>query len=65
MIFKELLYAAQAGNQNAKEEMFLLYRPLMINLSMINGKFDEDLYQELSKTFLTCIALFDISKVEK
>lgn len=63
MTFIELLYEAQAESKDAKEEIFLMYRPLMISLSMVNGKFDEDLYQELSKIFLKCITQFDISRL--
>lgn len=58
MEFKYILSEAKAGNAAAKEELFLMYRPLIISYSMIENRFSEDLYQELSKTFLHCIDKF-------
>ena len=52
---EELLYWAQTGDLKAMEELFLQYRPLLISRSMVGGRFCEDLYQELSITFLGCI----------
>ena len=49
---EELLYWAQTGDLKAMEELFLQYRPLLISRSMVGGRFCEDLYQELSITFL-------------
>lgn len=65
MEFYELLIRAKAGNQRAKEELFLMYHPLILSRSMIKGTFSEDLYQELSKTFLNCIDKFLIDVAEK
>ena len=65
MGFYELLIQAKAGNQMAKEELFLMYRPLILSRSFIKGTFSEDLYQELSKTFLNCIDKFLIDITEK
>ena len=53
--FKELLLRAQAGDQRAKEKLLSLYQPLLMKESVINGIFDEDVYQELCITLLTCI----------
>ena len=65
MEFNRLLQEAQAGSDSAKEELFLKYRPLIISRSMIGGRFSEDLYQELSRTFLYCIQLFRADEIEK
>lgn len=65
MEIKELLWQAKKGDMRAKEELFLQYRPLLLSQSMIEGHFNEDLYQELSITFLHCIEKFDIEKTEK
>lgn len=65
MEFYELLIRAKAGNQSAKEELFLMYRPLILSRSVIKGRFSEDLYQELSKTLLICIDKFLIYMSEK
>ena len=55
MNFKELLMKAKQGDKGAREELFLMYRPMVLSRSRIKGIFSEDLYQELSKTFVSCI----------
>ena len=58
--FKELLLRAQAGDQRAQEKLLSLYQPLLMKESVVNGLFDEDVYQELCVTLLTCIWRFQI-----
>lgn len=58
MEFEELLRKAQAGDKDAQEEIFRMYRPLLIKNSLDNNVFDEDIYQELSETLLKCIKNF-------
>ena len=60
MSFKELLLRAQAGDQRAQEKLLSLYQPLLMKESVVNGLFDEDVYQELCVTLLTCIRRFQI-----
>ena len=60
MNFEELLRKAQMGDLKALEEVFIMYRPLLIKNSMDNKVFDEDLYQELSATLIQCIMKFKI-----
>lgn len=60
MKFEELLLHAQTGDRRAQEEIFQMYRPLLIKNSMDKNVFDEDLYQELSTTLLDCIHKFRI-----
>mgnify|MGYP002572437132 FL=1 len=60
MNFKELLLRAQAGDQRAQEKPLSLYQPLLMKESVINGIFDEDVYQELCITLLTCIKRFKV-----
>lgn len=60
MNFKELLLRARAGDQQAKEKLLSLYQPLLMKESVINGVFDEDVYQELCITLLTCIQRIQI-----
>lgn len=60
MRFEDLLVQAQAGDKRAQEEIFQMYRPLLIKNSMEKNVFDEDLYQELSATLLNCIIKFRI-----
>ena len=60
MNFELLLERAKAGDKEAREEIFRMYRPLLIKNSMDRNVFDEDLYQELSATLLNCIQKFQI-----
>ena len=55
MNFKELLLRAKADDRQAKQELLERYRPLLVKESIVNGIFDEDLYQELSIVLLICI----------
>lgn len=65
MEFNRLLQEARDGSHSAKEELFLMYRPLIISRSIVEGYFSEDLYQELSRTFLHCIQRFQADEIEK
>lgn len=58
MSFELLLQQAKKGDKEAQEEIFRMYRPLLIKNSMDNNIFDEDLYQELSATLMNCIMKF-------
>ena len=58
MNFKELLYRARQGDEDAILEIFEMYRPLLIKNALVDGIFDEDLYQELVYTMLLCILKF-------
>ena len=60
MNFEMLLERAKAGDKEAREEIFRMYRPLLIKNSMDQNVFDEDLYQELCVTLLDCIRKFRI-----
>lgn len=60
MGFEMLLQKAQGGDKEAQEEIFRMYRPLLIKNSMDNNFFDEDLYQEVSATLLNCIRNFKL-----
>lgn len=58
MTFRELFLQAKAGNEAAVVTLLEMYRPLLIKGAILNGRFDEDLYQELCITLLTCIRMF-------
>ncbi len=60
MSFEKLLEQAKSGDKNAQEEIFRMYRPLLIKNAMEQNRFEEDLYQELSATLLNCIRKFRI-----
>lgn len=46
MNFKEMLLQAKAGREPAVMELLEMYKPLLVKNAIINGRFDEDLYQE-------------------
>ena len=58
MTFKELLVQARAGDQSAVENLLIMYQPLLLKESIVDGVLDEDHYQELCITFLQCIRKF-------
>lgn len=58
MTFKELLVQARAGDQSAVENLLIMYQPLLLKESIVDGVLDEDLYQELCIVFLQCIRKF-------
>lgn len=60
MSFEKLLEQAKSGDRSAQEEIFRMYRPLLIKNAMEQNRFEEDLYQEFSATLLNCIRKFRI-----
>lgn len=60
MNFERLLLKAKEGNADAVLKILEIYKPLLIKNTIVNGRFDEDLYQELVSTLLQCIQRFQI-----
>ena len=60
MNFERLLLKAKEGNADAVLKILEIYKPLLIKNAIVNGRFDEDLYQELVSTLLHCIQRFQI-----
>lgn len=60
MNFKELMEQAKNGNQEAVTELLLMYRPMLLKMSILDNSLDEDLFQELCLVFLRCIEKFQI-----
>ena len=60
MSFEKLLEQAKVGDRNAQEEIFRMYRPLLIKNAMEQNRFEEDLYQVFSASLLNCIRKFQI-----
>ena len=58
--FQELIIRAKRGENSAIEELLEMYRPLLTKESIVEGVFDEDLYQELCYRFVQCIHKFEI-----
>lgn len=60
MNFERLLLKAKEGNADAVLKILEIYKPLLIKNAIVNGRFDEDLYQELVSTLLQRIQRFQI-----
>ena len=60
MSFKDLLLRAKSGDNEALTELLLMYRPLLLKESIVDGVFDEDLFQELCIVCLKCVRRFRI-----
>lgn len=60
MDFKERLLLAQTGDRQAEQEILGMYKPLLVKESIVDGAFDEDMYQELCMTLIYCIRKFRI-----
>ena len=60
MGFKKLLLTAQKGDQEAQTELFHMYHPLIISRSMVDGRFMEELYQEMVLIFFHCIHSYSL-----
>lgn len=60
MNFEMILQQAKQGNQTAVMEIVEMYKPLLIKNAVVNGVFDEDLYQELVRVLLLCIKRYRV-----
>lgn len=58
MEFEELLFKAKQGEKQAIEKIMEMFQPMLLRNSLVNGRFDEELYQELLIEFLKCIRHF-------
>lgn len=58
MDFEEVLFRAKMDDKQAMEQIVEMYRPLLIKNALVNGVFDEDLYQELMLELMKCIRTF-------
>lgn len=55
MTFLHQLISAKQGDNYAVEFLLEMYRPLLVKEAIVDGIFDEDLYQELCMQFCVCI----------
>ena len=58
MKFRDMLTLAKLGDSNSMELLLEIYRPLMLKEAIIDGMFDEDLFQELQIVFMHCVKVF-------
>lgn len=60
MSFCDLLLRAKSGEDEAIEELLNMYKPMLMKYAIINGVFDEDLYQELCIVILKCVRKYKL-----
>ena len=60
MKFRDILLRSKLGDETAKVMLLEQYKPMLIKYSIINGQFNEDLYQEQCMILMKCINLFVI-----
>lgn len=60
MDFERVLFRAKMGDKYAVQQMVEMYQPLIVKNALVNGVFDEDLYQELMLELLRCIRSFKV-----
>ena len=60
MSFVNRILLAKKGDPIAMEELLNMYRPLLMKESIVDGFYDEDLYQELCIVLMRCVMRFDI-----
>lgn len=60
---REVFNSAKNGDQIAMEKMLKMFRPLIYKNSFIDGKFDEDCFQDISIKFISCIKTFELSPI--
>lgn len=56
--FVELFFLAKNGDTYAIDMILEKFKPCLIKNSIINGKFDEDCFQELNVKLIKCIYNF-------
>lgn len=64
MNFEELLDRAKADDSQAILTLFEMYRPLLLSHSMIDGRFDPDIWQQQCQQFLVAIKTFKKDRVK-
>ena len=60
MSFEDMLLRAKLGDEIARGWLLEKYKPLLIKTSIIDKRFDEDLYQELCIIVIKCVEKFSI-----
>ena len=60
--FCDLLQKVKAGSSIDFERLTFIYRVMLIHHSIVYGKYDEDLHQELLLTLYNAAHYFEIDK---
>lgn len=60
--FRVLWEKAQNGDKEALEKLFIIFNPVLKKNSVIDGKFNEDCFQELTIKLINGIQAFAFSE---
>ena len=60
MSFCDLFVRVRVGEEVAMEELLNMYKPMLVKYAIINGMFDENLYQELCITLVKCMRMYKV-----
>ena len=60
MSFVDLMRRAKINDNEARAAILEMYQPMLLKESILDGVFDEDLYQELCVTLLQCVDCFQL-----
>ncbi|WP_427337840.1 helix-turn-helix domain-containing protein [Caloranaerobacter sp. DY30410] len=63
-IDKRLFQSAKEGDEEALEQLLILFDPIIYKSSFIDNKFDEDCYQELRIKLIDCIKNFEFNGIK-
>ncbi|KGG80971.1 hypothetical protein Y919_03090 [Caloranaerobacter azorensis H53214] len=63
-LIKRLFKLAKEGNEEALEQLLILFDPIIYKNSFIDNKFDEDCYQELRIKLIDCIKNFKFNGIK-
>lgn len=56
--FNKIFYLAKNNNRKAQNDLIHIFEPLILKKSIVNGKFNEDCFQELCIKLFECISNF-------
>ena len=60
---REVFLEAQKGDEDAMKRIIDLFEPLVYKNSFIDGRFNEDLFQELRIKVFKCIKTFELQPI--
>jgi len=60
---REVFHNAQNGDKDSIQKILEMFQPLVHKNSFIDGKFDEDYFQELNIKLINCIKSFEFSSI--
>ncbi|QUH19526.1 helix-turn-helix domain-containing protein [Alkaliphilus sp. B6464] len=60
---RKVFHNAQNGDKDSIQKILEMFQPLVHKNSFIDGKFDEDCFQELNIKLINCIKSFEFSPI--